>query len=205
MDMASGQYSKWLKELVLAGEVDSSLIDQATARALALKFKTGLFDNPYLYFDTKKEKEITGSSAIRQTMLDMARESMVLLKNESSVLPLSGKEKIALTGPFANIQTDLMGSWTMKGRAEEVISVWNGFCKKLPQEQLIHAGCAWNGVTPEYLATLKEQVKEAQVIIACIFQHRRSGYYRQTANTGGTDTNASSPEKYRKARHCCAV
>lgn len=168
MDMTSGQYSKWLKELVLAGEVDSSLIDQAAARALALKFKTGLFDNPYLYFDTKKEKEITGSPAIRQTMLDMARESMVLLKNESSVLPLSGKEKIALTGPFANIQTDLMGSWTMKGRAEEVISVWNGFCKKLPQEQLIHAGCAWNGVTPEYLATLKEQVKEAQVIIACI-------------------------------------
>lgn len=168
MDMASGQYSRWLKELVLSGEIDSALINQAAARALTLKFRTGLFDNPYLYFDLQREKETIGSPAIRQTMLDMALESMVLLKNSSSVLPLSGKEKIALAGPFADIQTDLMGSWTMKGRAEEVISVWNGFCKKLPQQQLINAGCAWNGVTADYLAELKEKVKDAQVIIACI-------------------------------------
>lgn len=171
MDMSSGQYARWLRELVLAGEIDSSLIDRAAARALTLKFTTGLFDDPYKYFDVRKEKKITGSREIRQTVLDMALESMVLLKNDSSVLPLSGTEKIALAGPFTDMKADLMGSWTMKGQAGEVVSVWEGFCGKMPRGQLIHAGCAWDGVTPEYIAGLKEQVREADVVLACIGEY----------------------------------
>lgn len=171
MDMSSGQYARWLRELVLAGEIDSSLIDRAAARALTLKFTTGLFDDPYKYFDVRKEKKITGSREIRQTVLDMALESMVLLKNDSSVLPLSGAEKIALAGPFTDMKADLMGSWTMKGQAGEVVSVWEGFCGKMPRGQLIHAGCAWDGVTPEYIAGLKERVREADVVLACIGEY----------------------------------
>lgn len=171
MDMSSGQYARWLRELVLAGEVDSSLIDRAAARALTLKFTTGLFDDPYKYFDVRKEKKITGSREIRQTVLDMALESMVLLKNDSSVLPLSGTEKIALAGPFTDMKADLMGSWTMKGQAGEVVSVWEGFCGKMPRGQLIHAGCTWDGVTPEYIAGLEEQVREADVVLACIGEY----------------------------------
>lgn len=171
MDMSSGQYARWLRELVLAGEIDSSLIDRAAARALTLKFTTGLFDDPYMYFDVRKEKKITGSREIRQTVLDMALESMVLLKNDSSVLPLSGAEKIALAGPFTDMKVDLMGSWTMKGQAGEVVSVWEGFCGKMPRGQLIHAGCTWDGVTPEYIAGLKEQVREADVVLACIGEY----------------------------------
>lgn len=171
MDMSSGQYARWLRELVLAGEIDSSLIDRAAARALTLKFTTGLFDDPYKYFDVWKEKKITGSREIRQTVLDMALESMVLLKNDSSVLPLSGTEKIALAGPFTDMKADLMGSWTMKGQAGEVVSVWEGFCGKMPRGQLIHAGCAWDGVTPEYIAGLEEQVREADVVLACIGEY----------------------------------
>lgn len=171
MDMSSGQYARWLRELVLAGEIDSSLIDRAAARALTLKFTTGLFDDPYKYFDVRKEKKITGSREIRQTVLDMALESMVLLKNDSSALPLSGTEKIALAGPFADMKADLMGSWTMKGQSGEVVSVWEGFCGKMPRGQLIHAGCARDGVTPEYIAGLKEQVREADVVLACIGEY----------------------------------
>lgn len=171
MDMSSGQYARWLRELVLAGEIDSSLIDRAAARALTLKFTTGLFDDPYKYFDVRKEKKITGSREIRQTVLDMALESMVLLKNDSSALPLSGTEKIALAGPFTDMKADLMGSWTMKGQAGEVVSVWEGFCGKMPRGQLIHAGCAWDGVTPEYIAGLEEQVREADVVLACIGEY----------------------------------
>lgn len=171
MDMSSGQYARWLRELVLAGEIDSSLIDRAAARALTLKFTTGLFDDPYKYFDVRKEKKITGSREIRQTVLDMALESMVLLKNDSSALPLSGTEKIALAGPFTDMKADLMGSWTMKGQAGEVVSVWEGFCGKMPRGQLIHAGCAWDGVTPEYIAGLKERVREVDVVLACIGEY----------------------------------
>lgn len=171
MDMSSGQYARWLRELVLAGEIDSSLIDRAAARALTLKFTTGLFDDPYKYFDVRKEKKITGSREIRQTVLDMALESMVLLKNDSSALPLSGTEKIALAGPFTDMKADLMGSWTMKGQAGEVVSVWEGFCGKMPRGQLIHAGCTWDGVTPEYIAGLEERVREADVVLACIGEY----------------------------------
>lgn len=171
MDMSSGQYARWLRELVLAGEIDSSLIDRAAARALTLKFTTGLFDDPYKYFDVQKEKKITGSREIRQTVLDMALESMVLLKNDSSALPLSGTKKIALAGPFTDMKADLMGSWTMKGQAGEVVSVWEGFCGKMPRGQLIHAGCTWDGVTPEYIAGLKERVREADVVLACIGEY----------------------------------
>lgn len=171
MDMSSGQYARWLRELVLAGEIDSSLIDRAAERALTLKFTTGLFDDPYKYFDVRKEKKITGSREIRQTVLDMALESMVLLKNDSSALPLSGTEKIALAGPFTDMKADLMGSWTMKGQAGEVVSVWEGFCGKMPRGQLIHAGCTWDGVTPEYIAGLEEQVREADVVLACIGEY----------------------------------
>lgn len=171
MDMSSGQYARWLRELVLAGEIDSSLIDRAAARALTLKFTTGLFDDPYKYFDVRKEKKITRSREIRQTVLDMALESMVLLKNDSSALPLSGTEKIALAGPFTDMKADLMGSWTMKGQAGEVVSVWEGFCGKMPRGQLIHAGCTWDGVTPEYIAGLEEQVREADVVLACIGEY----------------------------------
>lgn len=171
MDMSSGQYARWLRELVLAGEIDSSLIDRAAARALTLKFTTGLFDDPYMYFDVRKEKKIAGSREIRQTVLDMALESMVLLKNDSSALPLSGTEKIALAGPFTDMKADLMGSWTMKGQAGEVVSVWEGFCGKMPRGQLIYAGCTWDGVTPEYIAGLKERVREADVVLACIGEY----------------------------------
>lgn len=171
MDMSSGQYARWLRKLVLAGEIDSSLIDRAAARALTLKFTTGLFDDPYMYFDVRKEKKIAGSREIRQTVLDMALESMVLLKNDSSALPLSGTEKIALAGPFTDMKADLMGSWTMKGQAGEVVSVWEGFCGKMPRGQLIHAGCTWDGVTPEYIAGLKERVREADVVLACIGEY----------------------------------
>lgn len=118
-----------------------------------------------------RKKKITGSREIRQTVLDMALESMVLLKNDSSALPLSSTEKIALAGPFTDMKADLMGSWTMKGQAGEVVSVWEGFCGKMPRGQLIHAGCTWDGVTPEYIAGLKERVREADVVLACIGEY----------------------------------
>lgn len=168
MDMASGQFSKWLKELVLSGDVDSVLLDSAVAHALTVKFKLGLFDDPYKYFDEKRERKIIGSDKIKQVMYEMACASMVLLKNENSMLPLKREQKIALVGPFVNMKNDLMGSWTMQGKAEEVISVLDGFKEKMPVTQIINAGCAWNGLTQDYIDKIADQTKDASVIIACI-------------------------------------
>ena len=168
MDMSSRQFSRWLKSLVETGEVDSMLIEQAAAHALELKFKVGLFEDPYAYFDEKREKQTIGSLELRQTMFDMACESMVLLKNDNSVLPLDNNAKIALVGPFASMKNDLMGSWTMMGQGEEVISVVEGFKEKIPAEKLIDAGCAWNGVTEEYINQINERIADASVVVACL-------------------------------------
>lgn len=96
---------------------------------------------------------------------------MVLLKNDSAVLPLKTTDRIALVGPFTSMKNDLMGSWTMKGVADEVVSVFDGFKNKCSEKQILNLGCAWNGVTPEYLSSLPNRVKDASVIVACIGEY----------------------------------
>ena len=168
MDMSSGQFSRWLAELVRESKVDIALIDSAAAHALELKFKAGLFDNPYAYFDEKREKKTVGSEAIRRDVFDMACASMVLLKNDNGTLPLAATGKVAVVGPYAAMKNDLMGSWTMMGRADEVTPVIEGFRKRLPAERLIDAACAWDGINDEYLDNIGARVAEADVIVACI-------------------------------------
>lgn len=168
MDMSSAQFSRWLADLARNGEVDSMLIERAAAYALEIKFKVGLFDHPYAYFDEKREREVVGCERVRQATLDMACASMVLLKNEGNTLPLASTAKVALAGPFADMQNDLMGSWTMKGRGEEVVSVASALKRRLPSERLIDAGCPWNGVTDTYLQGIAARVADADVIVACV-------------------------------------
>lgn len=171
MDMSSENFIRRLSELVKSGEVDEKLIDQAAAHALELKFRLGLFDDPYAYFDEQREQQTVCHERIRKTMYEMACASMVLLKNDSAVLPLKTTDRIALVGPFASMKNDLMGSWTMKGVADEVVSVFDGFKNKCSEKQILNLGCAWNGVTPEYLSSLPGRVKDASVIVACIGEY----------------------------------
>lgn len=168
MDMTSGQFSKWLSRLVHEGSVDSTLIDRAAAHALELKFRMGLFDDPYSYFDVKRERKVVGSEDVRRATLDMACAGMVLLKNDRDVLPLASTGKVALVGPFADMKNDLLGSWSMMGRAEEVVPVAEGMKKRLGADRLIEAGCAWNGVNGDYLQGIAGRVAEADVIVACV-------------------------------------
>lgn len=168
MDMTSGQFSRWLAQLVNDGTIAPALIDSAAAHALELKFRMGLFDDPYAYFDLKREKQIVCSEPVRKATLDMACASMVLLKNENDVLPLAVAGKVAIVGPFANIQSDLLGAWKMMGKAEEVIPVVEGMKKRLGTDRLIEAGCPWNGVNDQYLAGIAARVAEADIIVACV-------------------------------------
>lgn len=171
MDMSSRQYISHLHRLVEEGKVDAALIDSAAAHALALKFKAGLFDRPYDYFNEKRERAIVGSEEIRKSVYEMACASMVLLHNENEALPLRDKEQIALVGPFATIQNDLMGAWTMMGKGKEVTSVAEGLRKRIDKKHLIEAGCAWNGVTDEYIAGIADAVGNASTVIACLGEY----------------------------------
>jgi beta-glucosidase len=88
MDMESNIYVKELVQLVKKGSVKESVIDDAVRRILRVKFELGLFDNPYKYCDEAREKSDIGSKANHDRVLDMAKKSIVLLKNDKNLLPL---------------------------------------------------------------------------------------------------------------------
>jgi beta-glucosidase len=127
MDMESSAYVDHLVALVQEGKVKESTIDDAVKRILKVKFELGLFDNPYKYCDETREKETIGKPEIQDAVLDMAKKSIVLLKNENELLPLKkAGQKIAVIGALANDKTSPLGSWRIAADDNTAISVLEG-------------------------------------------------------------------------------
>ncbi|XLS28408.1 beta-glucosidase BglX [Flavobacteriaceae bacterium M23B6Z8] len=127
MDMQSALYLENLENLVKEGIIDESLIDDAARRILKVKFELGLFDDPYRYCSTEREKQTLGKKEHHEAVLDMALKSMVLLKNENNLLPLDKKgQKIALIGALAADKTSPLGSWRLAADDNTAISVLEG-------------------------------------------------------------------------------
>ncbi|MEP0367406.1 MAG: beta-glucosidase BglX [Cyclobacteriaceae bacterium] len=127
MDMESYAYIKNLVELVKNGTVKESLIDDAVRRILRVKFELGLFDDPYKYCDEEREKTVIGSDLQNEAVLDMAKKSIVLLKNEEGLLPLKKQgQKIALIGALASDKSSPLGSWRLASEDNTAVSVLEG-------------------------------------------------------------------------------
>ena len=115
MDMQGEVYFKYLKKQVESGEVPLQAVNEAVHRILKVKFLLGLFDNPYRYCNEAREKREVYSVDHLEASLDVAKKSMVLLKNSNNVLPLKKGEKIAVIGQLATSTRDLLGSWKAAG------------------------------------------------------------------------------------------
>ncbi|WP_044397560.1 beta-glucosidase BglX [Lacinutrix sp. Hel_I_90] len=127
MDMESYLYVEELAQLVKEGKVKESLIDDSVRRILRVKYELGLFDDPYKYCNETREKEVIGSEKIHAASLDMAKKSIVLLKNEKNLLPLKKKgQKIALIGALASDKTSPLGSWRIAADDSTAVSVLEG-------------------------------------------------------------------------------
>lgn len=127
MDMESYLYVNELANLVKEGKVDQRLIDDAAGRILKVKFELGLFDDPYKYCDETREQEAIGSKEVHQAALDMAKKSVVLLKNENQLLPLKKKgQKIAVIGALAADKTSPLGNWRLAAKEGTAVSVLEG-------------------------------------------------------------------------------
>ena len=127
MDMESNAYSKYLNELVDEGKVDEKLIDDAVKRILKIKYKLGLFNDPYQYSNIEREKREIYSKENRAASRNVARHSMVLLKNKAQLLPLSKQIKsIALIGPLADSKDIPLGSWRAKAIKNSAVSLLEG-------------------------------------------------------------------------------
>ncbi|WP_369753103.1 beta-glucosidase BglX [Flavobacterium sp. WC2409] len=127
MDMESHLYVKELVGLVKKGTVKESVVDDAVRRILRVKFELGLFDDPYKYCDEFREKATIGNKANNDAVLDMAKKSIVLLKNEGSLLPLKKSGlKIAIIGALANDKNSPLGSWRIAADDDTAVSVLEG-------------------------------------------------------------------------------
>jgi len=127
MDMQGGIFLRNLKTLVEEGKVSEEKITEATRRILVLKYRLGLFDDPYRYSDEKREIETFYKEEYLKDAKEMAIKSFVLLKNKNQVLPLSKNKKIALIGPLAKDDSHILGTWIARGdRTGKAISVFEG-------------------------------------------------------------------------------
>lgn len=127
MDMESYLYVEHLADLVREGKVAQRQIDDAVRRILRVKFELGLFANPYKYCDAQREKSTLGSAEIQQAALDMARKSIVLLKNDRNLLPLQKSgQKIALIGALADDKSSPLGNWRGSAKDGSAVSVREG-------------------------------------------------------------------------------
>lgn len=130
MDMESYAYIGHLEKLVKDGQVKMEVIDDAVRRILKVKYELGLFDDPYLYCDAEREKQLVGNEAHHTAVLDMAKKSIVLLKNENSLLPLKKEQqKIAVIGTLATDKDSPLGSWRLAAEKNSAVSVMEGLQK----------------------------------------------------------------------------
>lgn len=130
IDMESYAYADYLEDLVKAGKVQESLIDDSARRILKLKYELGLFDDPYKYISEKREKEILHSKKQLADALDAARKSIVLLKNSQGLLPLSKSAKnIAVIGPLAADKNSPLGSWRFGSDDNTAVSLLEGLAQ----------------------------------------------------------------------------
>ena len=127
MDMESRAYIGHLADLVNSGKVDVKLVDDAVRRILRVKFALGLFDDPYRYSDVSREKAATLTPANLAAARDVARRSIVLLKNGGGLLPLEkGIGSIAVIGPLANDKDSPLGNWRGQGVTNSAVSLLEG-------------------------------------------------------------------------------
>jgi beta-glucosidase len=171
MDMEGDLYLEVLPKLVQQGKVKQEVVDGAVRRVLKLKADLGLFDNPYLYCDSKREKKEVFSKENQAVALDVAKRCIVLLKNENQLLPLKkDTQTIAVIGPLANNKSDLNGTWSFFGDANEPITILEGIKNKVaPKTQVLYAqGCEFYTDSQKHFEEAIKIAQQADVVVLAL-------------------------------------
>ncbi len=172
MDMESKAYKDHLVELVKQGKVSINHINDAVRRVLKKKFELGLFDNPYRFSDEKREKKELNSVANRNAAREVAKKSIILLKNETNILPISkSTKKIALIGPLAKSNIDMKGFWSIDwGKEDQLVSLYEGVKNKLGKnsEVLYAKGCNINDTSTSEFDEAIQVAKSSDVVVMAV-------------------------------------
>jgi beta-glucosidase len=168
MEMVSRLYNQHGADLLKQREVSQQTIDEAVRRILRIKFRLGLFDKPYT--DEALERNVTFNTANLAAAREIAARSIVLLKNDRNLLPLSKNVRsVALIGPLADSQVDMLGSWNGDGRPADTVTLLQGLKAKVPQARINYAkGAEVNGENTEGFAAAVRAAKDSDVAIIAV-------------------------------------
>ena len=188
MDMESRSYTNHLAELVKEGKVDIQLVDDAVRRILIKKYELGLFDDPYRFINEKREKEQANNPEHRKFAREIGAKSIVLLKNENQLLPLSPTtKKVAIIGPFAKATVESHGFWSIAfpDDSQRIVTQFDGIKAQLDKNsELLYAkGCNANDNDKSLFAEAVETAKKADVVIMTLGEgHAMSGEAKSRSN-----------------------
>jgi beta-glucosidase len=190
MDMESNAYRYNLAQLVKEKKVPVALIDDAVKRILRKKFELGLFDDPYKYSNTEREQVALNNPEHRKVAREIAAKSIVLLKNEKNILPISKQTKtIAFIGPLVKERKQNMGFWSVElpevDYDKQVISQWEGLQNKVGNTaKLLYAkGCEIEGDNKDGFAEAIAVANQADIVILSIGERRdMSGEAKSRSN-----------------------
>jgi beta-glucosidase len=168
IEMVTRTYAKHLPELVHQGVVKEEQLDEAVRRILTYKYKIGIMDDPFRYIRPEKEQEYHFADEHLKESRELARKSIVLLKNDG-VLPLDPTTgTVAIVGPFATSK-DLLGSWQFSGYGDKTITLEQGFIELMGTDRLLIAeGCKVDGTIDEGFETAIRVAKEADVVVLAL-------------------------------------
>jgi beta-glucosidase len=179
-----------LPKLVKEGKVDAKLVDDAAGRILTKKFEMGLFDDPYRFSNEKRQKDQTNNQNNRKFGREFGSKSIVLLKNQGNILPLSKTVKtVALIGPFGKETVANHGFWSVafKDDSQRIVSQFDGIKNQLDKNStLLYAkGCNVDDQDKTMFAEAVETAKKADVVIMTLGEgHAMSGEAKSRSNIG---------------------
>lgn len=176
MDMTGAVYLKYLRRSLDEGRVSLRQIDDAVRRILRQKFLLGLFDDPYRYLDSLRERETLGKPEFRAKAREIAVRSIVLLKNDGGVLPLdpSSRMTVALVGPMVSERASLNGAWAGSGVREESVTLLEGLTKRYAGTAvhfITAAGCDLTTDDRSGFAAAVTAARRADIVVAAMGEH----------------------------------
>jgi len=168
MDMQGAVYQRFLSQSLKEGKVSQAQIDEGVRRILRLKFELGLFEDPYKYCDAEREKQTLLAPANRAAAREVARKSIVLLKNERQALPLSKSQKIVLIGPLGDNKSELNGNWNGAGNADDCVSLREGLANVDRSNFMYIPGCDFENPDKSGFADAIRAAEKYDVMVVAV-------------------------------------
>ena len=190
MDMVRADYIKYGEELVAEGKVSEKLIDELCREVLAVKYRLGLFDDPFKYGRPNQE-EVMYREENLQVAREVAAKSMVLLSN-NGVLPLAENTKIALVGPLADAPRDQLGAWSLFGEKSHSVTIKKGLEERFGAKNILYAkGSDFRAPIKGGIAEAVRAARKADVVLLAI----GLGYKESGEATSLTEITVPEPQQ----------